>query len=626
MKRVLVNLDKIVKQYGSRKILNDFSYSFYENGFYLLFGESGCGKTTLLNILAGMTEFESGCISITNKQFHKCVDWNQICDLVGYVTQNSFFIDYLTIGEQLELTGCEKSDIPIFLAKFNMLEYEHKYPRQLSGGEKQRLSIVQALLQNKKILLLDEPTASLDEENKLLVFNALSTVSKKVLVICSSHDDCAKRYADSIIDFTKLNENNAESHSKFLNHNNESDVVSERRAGVSLYPYFKKWFSYSGRERKSTIGIYLIYFATFIAVFLGDIPSHKLSESIEHVYKINQCAVTVEDYGKQLFEILDGTENVLDVGMVYNGCAPDITIYGEAHDTLIYGVLPLNSDAFALKDRIEFGSYFNSSDQVILSANKAAEYGEPSEIIGHTITLNTYEGYRKFEIAGVFETFSDTDIQYLRQGINMYANDCIYINTGYTQQFQEDKNFNWLNRRTYVVYFSDYKSMCEFKDKASTLGIRVAEDQIANDITEQFSILFYVLMPLTIIIMICSILFYYQTRQIELSYNKHLLLIYDYLGFDKHEIKKCFLRGFFTENLRILSITLIFALIFCFIVNFINEYFQLVAFRIFTFSPIFILSYLFFNILFSLFASYLFVLKLNKWKWYDLFMEERDLL
>lgn len=624
MKPILVNLQKITKQYGSRIILNQFSYAFGGTGFYLLFGESGCGKTTLLNILSGMTGFEDGSVSIAGLEFRQSVDWDQVRALVGYVTQNSFFIDYLTVGEQLGLTGCEKEEIPALLARFNLAEYEHRYPDQLSGGEKQRLSIVQALLQHKKILLLDEPTASLDEENKLLVFEALSMASEQILVICSSHDEAAKRYADFVIDFTELGqaqEQAAQPGGTPLVMHAESDA----RNDITLYPYFKKWFSYKGRERKSTAGILMIYFIAFLALFLGDIPAHKLSESVEHVYGINQCAVTVKDQGQQLFELLDNTPNVLDVGMAYNGSAPDITRTGDAHDPIAYGVLPSNPEAFVL-DRIAYGSYFDSADQVLLSANKAAEYGDPDELVGHTLTLNLYDGSHSFEIAGVFESFSDTDTQYLRQGMNQYVNDLIYLNSAYTMQFQNDANFNWVEQRTYVIYFSDYDSMCSFADDAAAQGMRVAENRIEVGIRDQFSLLFAILLPLALIIMLCSVLFYYQTKRIELSYNRHLLLMYDYLGFDKQEIKRCYVRGFFMENLRLLAAAFFPALVLGVIINFINEHFQLVAFRLFTFNPLLTVLYLCFNILFALLISSVSVSRINRSKWYELFLEKRDLL
>lgn len=627
MKRMLVNLQAISKQYDSRKILDKFSYTFCDTGFYLLFGESGCGKTTLLNILSGMTEFEDGHISIAGKDFHTSVQWDQIRDIVGYVTQNSFFIDYLTIGEQLELTGCKKADISILLARFKLEEYEQKYPSQLSGGEKQRLSIVQALLQNKKILLLDEPTASLDEENKRLVFETLSMVSRQILVICSSHDESAKRYADSIIEFTELDKIKPQTeHQSAANGICTDSVEQEKKHAVTLYPYYKKWFSYKGREKRSTVSIMIIYFVAFIALFLGDTPSHKLSQSIEHVYKINQCGVTVYDNGQQLFEVLDSAENMLDPVMIYNGSAPDITASGSSHDPVDYGVLPSDPNAFALKDHIAFGHYFDSADQIMLSANRAAEYGDPAELIGHTITLNMYDGYHSFEIAGIFEAFSDTDLQYLRQGLNLNGNDCIYLNSAYVQRFQNDVNFNWMGQRTYVIYFSDYTSMQVFQDDISALGFRVADSQIEYTILEQFSILFYFLLPFSLVIMLCSVLFYFQTKQMELAYNKHLLLMYDYLGFDKKEVKRCYIKGFFTENLRMLAVTFAAALILCCVINFLNEFFQIIAFRIFTFNPVLIALYSGFNILFSLSVSSLSYSKFKQSKWYELFMEERDLL
>lgn len=207
IKTLKISIDNITKRYNDQIILSDFSYHFYSKGFYLLLGESGCGKTTLLNILSGMTPFDNGKVSIDGQEFNRIVNWEKIRKTVGYVTQDTVLIDYLTIGEQLELSGIEKTSIVKMLSLFGLDKYYNRYPSQLSGGEKQRIAVVQAILYGKKILLLDEPTASLDENSKITVFKMLKQVSKYVLVICASHDNCAKEYANHVICFDEIKKN-----------------------------------------------------------------------------------------------------------------------------------------------------------------------------------------------------------------------------------------------------------------------------------------------------------------------------------------------------------------------------------------------------------------------------------
>lgn len=618
-KSIAININNITKQYDNQIILSDFSYHFYSQGFYLLLGESGCGKTTLLNILSGMTPFENGNVTIAGQEFNNTVKWESIREIIGYVTQDTVLIDYLTVGEQLEISGAQKTDILNILSLFNLDKYYDYYPAQLSGGEKQRIAISQAILHGKQILLLDEPTASLDENNKIAVFKMLKQISESILVICASHDNCAKEYANHIICFN-------ERKNLSYTYQNTYQPQTTKHSKVKLYPYFKKWFTWKNRDKHSLMYLLLVYIIAFCFLLLGDNPTHKTTESIEHIYKINHCISTVNDNGKNLFAELNNSESDVISVMIYNGSAPELTKESILHDSTIFGVLPYDKNFFMLSDKIIYGEYFTDTNQVILSYGKAVEYGNIDTLIGESIVLDMYNGKETFEIVGIFEEFNEVEMQYLKQSCIENSNNCLFLSSKYTEQFQDDPNFNWLGNRTYVLYFNSYLSMNNFYNaNCNNENLRLDNQNIDYSIIQRFEVFFYILYPLSFLIILFSLMFCFQTKSIELAYNKHLFSVYDYLGFTKKEIRLCWLRCTTTENIILLLSAFIISSVFTIIINTVNEYIFIFPFRIFTFNYYLIGLFIIVNLFFTTLMSLHSFKKTKTFTWKDLFLEQRDL-
>ena len=200
----MIKCKYIDKIYKDEAVIEDFTYEFKNIGFYLLFGESGSGKTTFLNILAGLLSYENGKVVIDGNEYENIVDKEYVSQIADYITQDTFFVDFLDILDNLKMINNDEVEIKQSLDRFGLLSKLREYPAKLSGGEKQRLAIVRSFMNGKRILLLDEPTASLDIENKIKVFELLSEIKDEVLIICSSHDQMSMDYADEIIKFEKL--------------------------------------------------------------------------------------------------------------------------------------------------------------------------------------------------------------------------------------------------------------------------------------------------------------------------------------------------------------------------------------------------------------------------------------
>ncbi|MEE0927962.1 MAG: ABC transporter ATP-binding protein, partial [Acutalibacteraceae bacterium] len=254
----MILCENLGKSYGSNEVLKDFSYSFGDNGFYLLFGPSGSGKTTLINIICGVLSFEEGTVLIDEEIFSGTPHWDMVRDKIGYVTQQVHFVDYLTVRENLLLASADDNAIQELLMKYGLYNRLNDFPAELSVGERQRIAIIQEVLTNKEILLLDEPTASLDPENKLIVFEMLKELSKKKCVICSSHDKQAKNYADDIINFKDISINGMtkEPTQDILNSVSKKEKSVQKKLPLSYFT--RKWFSYKGRAKGAKIVLNII--------------------------------------------------------------------------------------------------------------------------------------------------------------------------------------------------------------------------------------------------------------------------------------------------------------------------------------------------------------------------------
>ena len=211
----MLKLKNIKKTYvsGDEKVeaLKGISIEFRESEFVSILGQSGCGKTTLLNIIGGLDRYTSGDLIINGKSTKdfKDRDWDAYRNYsVGFVFQSYNLIGHQTVLSNVELaltiSGVSrkkrKQRAIKALEEVGLKEQIHKKPNQLSGGQMQRVAIARALVNNPDIILADEPTGALDTKTSVQVMEILKKISKDKLIIMVTHNpELAEKYSSRII-------------------------------------------------------------------------------------------------------------------------------------------------------------------------------------------------------------------------------------------------------------------------------------------------------------------------------------------------------------------------------------------------------------------------------------------
>ena len=211
----MLKLKNITKDYvvgsNTTHALKGIDIHFRKSEFVSILGQSGCGKTTLLNIIGGLDRYTTGDLIINGKSTKefKDRDWDSYRNYsVGFVFQNYNLIPHQTILANVELaltlSGVQREErrkkAIKALEDVGLKEQIHKKPNQLSGGQMQRVAIARALVNNPDIILADEPTGALDTNTSVQIMEILKEISKEKLIIMVTHNpELAEKYSSRIV-------------------------------------------------------------------------------------------------------------------------------------------------------------------------------------------------------------------------------------------------------------------------------------------------------------------------------------------------------------------------------------------------------------------------------------------
>jgi len=179
---MLFRFENITKNYADHPVVEDISLSINKGGFVSLLGPSGVGKTTLLNVLAGLDRPDAGKVFLDGE------DITGIPGRTGYMPQKDLLLEYRTVLDNVILPmlirGEKKKNarerVATFFTRFGLSGYEKKYPRQLSGGMRQRAALLRTCMTDNTVILLDEPFSALDAITRLSMQDWYKEISESM--------------------------------------------------------------------------------------------------------------------------------------------------------------------------------------------------------------------------------------------------------------------------------------------------------------------------------------------------------------------------------------------------------------------------------------------------------------
>jgi ABC-2 type transport system ATP-binding protein len=205
----IIQVENLIKKYEKFTAVNSISFNVNEGEIFGLLGPNGAGKTTTVEILEGLRKPTSGIARINGLDVNK--QTNEVKKIIGVQLQECAFFDKLSLYEIIEMFSIlysTKIDVDSILAKVGLLEKKKSYYKPLSGGQKQRLSIAVGLVNNPKVLFLDEPTTGLDPQARRNMWELISKIKEdgKTIILTTHYMEEAEKLCDrvAIIDLGEI--------------------------------------------------------------------------------------------------------------------------------------------------------------------------------------------------------------------------------------------------------------------------------------------------------------------------------------------------------------------------------------------------------------------------------------
>ena len=185
-----VHVKNLSYSYPGRSLFKNLHIDFMPSGLTLIRGPSGCGKSTFLQLIAGLKKIESGKILLDTSR-------------IGYIHQDCHLIDHWSLSENFSLVCKDIKQQQTEMKFFDLIVPLSQKVHLLSGGEKQRASLIRLILQKPELILLDEPTANLDDDHTASAMQRIKKEFSKKTTLVVSHDQRLTQFADVIFDWKK---------------------------------------------------------------------------------------------------------------------------------------------------------------------------------------------------------------------------------------------------------------------------------------------------------------------------------------------------------------------------------------------------------------------------------------
>ena len=390
----MLKLENITKDYkvGDSAVhaLKGIGIEFRKSEFVSILGQSGCGKTTLLNIIGGLDRYTNGNLIINGKSTKdfKDKDWDAYRNYsVGFVFQNYNLISHQTILSNVELaltlSGVGKKERQKraieALKKVGLEEQIHKKPNQLSGGQMQRVAIARAIVNNPNIILADEPTGALDTKTSKQVMDILKEIAKDKLVIMVTHNpSLAEEYSTRIIKI--LDGVITDDSNPYKTESQEKNIDKEkRRTSIKFLTALNLSLNNLMTKKGRTI---LTAFAGSIGI-IGIALILSLSTGIQnYINKVEED--TLSSYPISIEEASIDTSSMLETMMQEKDTQENIDD-GKIHSqNIMTEMLSTISNKVENNNLTEFKKYLEEESNGIVSNSNAIQYD-------YNLNLNLYK-------------------------------------------------------------------------------------------------------------------------------------------------------------------------------------------------------------------------------------------
>ena len=422
----MITFFNVSKKYGNKVIFDNVNFCIKGCGVFLVKGDSGVGKTTLLNIIAGIESYKGKITCSKNT-------------IISYVFQNNYLIEHMNVKEHLDLYGISYK----ILSKYGLNEKMESGVDKLSCGEKARLAILIGLYKDSNLILMDEPTTNLDKSNAKVVMDDVLKMGKQKIIILVCHE--WKNIINKVDGLIKLKD-------KCITINiwKNREIAKEKIVKTKINGQYlkKEWMYY----KKSNISILVCYFLLQIIVFSNICTeaffSNSISEDIDNSI----------DYNK--FYLSKCEEKNLN-GVVVKNCVnlneSDLILlkneninYGYNYDYILLSIYNRN-DLFVMSSKdikLAKGRYPNSYFEVVASSNY--ELGEEIVLDSNLVVSDKYiDVYKKtisVKVVGIYHKLNfldDNNIYFDYEKCEEYFNKEILINNEYSL-------FDYIMRKTNV--------------------------------------------------------------------------------------------------------------------------------------------------------------------------------
>ena len=369
-------------------ILKNINLKLECGNIYILKGISGSGKTTLLNILTGLDKNYEGSCLINGQELKKLKN-NELSNYqsnIGYVMQKSLLFKKLTILDNLKLIDDNETEIKALAKKFNVENILKKYPKQISGGERQRIALIRALLKDHSIIILDEPTSSLDHSNSLKFVEYLEKIdySNKIIII-ATHKSIYDNIATSILNIRYGNIT--------------EEIIKKIKSNLILknnYNKISKQFIWSNRKS------FGIFFNLIMIIFITSI---LIVTSIKIKFQSEFIKIKMQDYP---YKVLD-TNNFLasEIPEIIEEEYQNYVI--EEEDYMVYPLLKKEDSVFKKRGVIAYGNFPKNNKEILINKELAMlKFAnlDFNNIIGKTLKIKNED----YIITGIIDVENNEEI------------------------------------------------------------------------------------------------------------------------------------------------------------------------------------------------------------------------